>query len=655
MRRIKRSSVLLMMVPLAGVMAIAAVIPAFDALRSSLLQGDTWVGLDNFRRITGDRAFLYSLNVTALWMSVTISVTTVVSILLARRLRRQKGRSVLYSMLFIPLGIPIYIAVPVWRAFLHGDGGNSLFSSLTGVEVNLLTDPAAAFLGAAAVSIWMSIPITVFVIYSQLKQVSQEQIDIARLESSRSATIFSCVEFPVIRSSVMIMIALNGIKAMKEFTLIHLMTDGGVPLVSGITERYMVGSTTTLSVFLYDLFRGLNSYGITAAFAVLMGLLVAVAMGFWFFSRMHQGYLLRAFLAIVFALYVLLRRDSIVEAAIAVVLVVVVRRERVFRWVLFGSLGFTGVRLLQRGFLEGFSPLVPLILFVLVLTGRREYHEAPLYKEWFVKAGTPVATWLLTASSIMIVYYLLWLSFSGVRSCYVGSILPPYATFDAYKELFVDEGFIRYLANSALLGFSTALAVPLIALPAAWAAAGMRKRRSDALVSAVQVLNVSSGMHSLIPLFAVFAALSLTNTHSALVLVYCAHALPFSLLIMRNHVEKRSRVLQEAAMLDGASTAAYLRHIFLPVSFPMIKTTMIFAWLGAWNGFIAPLILLSDEAKYPISLKLYTYVGSIGSGAPQWHLFAAASVVNLLIIRAIGGRQLGLKQLDQPPPRKNMI
>jgi len=110
-------------------------------------------------------------------------------------------------------------------------------------------------------------------------------------------------------------------------------------------------------------------------------------------------------------------------------------------------------------------------------------------------------------------------------------------------------------------------------------------------------------------------------------------------------METRSLELQEAAMLDGAGTAAYLRYIFIPISFPAVKTMMLFAWLGAWNGFVAPLILLSDEAKYTISLKLYSYVGSIGSGAPQWHLFAAASVVNLLIIRVIGGKRLGSLRL----------
>jgi multiple sugar transport system permease protein len=125
-----------------------------------------------------------------------------------------------------------------------------------------------------------------------------------------------------------------------------------------------------------------------------------------------------------------------------------------------------------------------------------------------------------------------------------------------------------------------------------------------------------------------------------LVLIYTAHAVPFALIIMRGHMEKRSLGLEEAAMLDGATIGQYLRHIFIPLSVPMIKTLMLYAWLGAWNGFLAPLVLLSDESRYPLSLKLYSYVGSIASGSPKWHLFAAASVLNLIIIRLLGGRYL---------------
>jgi len=114
---------------------------------------------------------------------------------------------------------------------------------------------------------------------------------------------------------------------------------------------------------------------------------------------------------------------------------------------------------------------------------------------------------------------------------------------------------------------------------------------------------------------------------------------PFALITIKNFFEGDPRELREPALLEGATASQYIRWILIPLSRPIIKTAMILAFLGAWNGFTAPLILLTDEALYPVSLKLYSYVGSIAFGNPRWNLFAAASVLNLLFIRLLGGNR----------------
>ena len=48
----------------------------------------------------------------------------------------------------------------------------------------------------------------------------------------------------------------------------------------------------------------------------------------------------------------------------------------------------------------------------------------------------------------------------------------------------------------------------------------------------------------------------------------------------------------------------------------------------------APSLFLNDDAKYTIGVRLYSYVGSVASGAPKWNRFAAASIVNLLVVGA---------------------
>ncbi len=66
-----------------------------------------------------------------------------------------------------------------------------------------------------------------------------------------------------------------------------------------------------------------------------------------------------------------------------------------------------------------------------------------------------------------------------------------------------------------------------------------------------------------------------------------------------------------------------------------MRCCVLYAFIGAWNGFLAPLVFLTDDARYPISLKLFSLVGNIASGTPRWNLFAAGSLLNLALVAAL--------------------
>ncbi len=674
------------LVPLCALLGLITLIPAFDALISSVTtQGDSalgfagrfWLGLDNYRYLLRDRAIFYSLNLTMAWATSNVLISVGISLLIAQfmhiRMERSKGgrkrRPPLLGFLLIPLGIPIYIAVPLWRALLHGDAGISLFSNLTGITLNLLTDPIASFWGSLLVSVWMNLPITTFVLYSHLSRVEAEVLDSARLETKSRFETMRHIQFPAIRTSVMIMTALNFVKASKEFTLIHLLTDGGAPMLSGITEHHIIGSTTTLGIFLYDLFTSFNSYGLTAAFSVIMGAIVIITLAFWMISTQSNPARRQTWATML--LLVLMIADIpfkikfLGDGISVLTLVILVCYLASFRWKPLLALGsflfFVQVALdIQRnGFLEGFSPLLPAVLFVLLQAPRWTgggslahlfKHQFPSLGKWRIhRQWTPVEVPYLTAmyvavmflvvSSSIIVYYLVWLSISGLNACAIDGLLPRIVTLQNFQALFTTERILRYFLNTAIIATTTAIFTPLVVIPAAWYLSTIRKQRANLMVSGVHALGTIGGMHSLIPLFAVFLALGLLDSHLGLALVYTVHAVPFALITIKNFFEGDPRELREPALLEGATASQYIRWILIPLSRPIIKTAMILAFLGAWNGFTAPLILLTDEALYPVSLKLYSYVGSIAFGNPRWNLFAAASVLNLLFIRLLGGNR----------------
>jgi len=99
-------------------------------------------------------------------------------------------------------------------------------------------------------------------------------------------------------------------------------------------------------------------------------------------------------------------------------------------------------------------------------------------------------------------------------------------------------------------------------------------------------------------------ALGLKDSLVRLALVLTLFQLPFATFMMRISFEAIPIELEESAYVDGAGSFAVLRKILLPSVVPGIVTVGIFAFLAAWNDFIAPLILINDTNKFPLPLAI---------------------------------------------------
>jgi multiple sugar transport system permease protein len=108
----------------------------------------------------------------------------------------------------------------------------------------------------------------------------------------------------------------------------------------------------------------------------------------------------------------------------------------------------------------------------------------------------------------------------------------------------------------------------------------------------------------LIPLFVLLRQIGLSNSLVGLALVLSVYQLPFATYMMRISFEAVPKELEESALVDGAGTFAVLRRILLPSVMPGVITVAIFAFLGAWNDFFAPLILISDPSQSPLPLAI---------------------------------------------------
>ncbi|MER8832430.1 carbohydrate ABC transporter permease [Mesorhizobium sp. M0909] len=133
----------------------------------------------------------------------------------------------------------------------------------------------------------------------------------------------------------------------------------------------------------------------------------------------------------------------------------------------------------------------------------------------------------------------------------------------------------------------------------------------------------------LTPIFLVLTKIGLHNTLTGLVCVYVTLQLPFSIFMMRNAFDAVPRQIEEAARMGGANNVTMLLRVMLPLVWPGIVTIALFAFLGAWNEFLAALVLMTDQSKFTLPIMM-TALQSGRFGAIDWGAVQAGVTVMMV-------------------------
>jgi len=191
---------------------------------------------------------------------------------------------------------------------------------------------------------------------------------------------------------------------------------------------------------------------------------------------------------------------------------------------------------------------------------------------------------------------------------------------------------LPYVANTVVVAVTSTLAGLALALCGAYFFARYRMPFSGILWSALLVLMLLPGVANIVPLFALLKSFDLLNTLWALILLGITGAQVFSIFVFRNFIEEIPRDLFEAAEIDGASHFQQLINVVIPMSGPIIGTLAILQFLGNWNDFLMPLIVLRDPELFTLGVGLIYLDGEY---IKQWGQIMAAffiASVPLIII-----------------------
>jgi multiple sugar transport system permease protein len=183
--------------------------------------------------------------------------------------------------------------------------------------------------------------------------------------------------------------------------------------------------------------------------------------------------------------------------------------------------------------------------------------------------------------------------------------LPSYLTLDNYRKL--DDfpgGMFQYVWNSAFTAFITVVGTVFISTVGGYGFARFSFPGKNILFVMILSTLMIPFQSILTPLFLILTFLNLQNTLFGLALVYITFQLPFSLFLMRNSFEAIPRELEEAALLDGCTSFTMLYRVMLTLVSPGIVTVVIFAFINAWNEFLAALIFMTDQDKFTLPVLL---------------------------------------------------
>jgi trehalose/maltose transport system permease protein len=250
----------------------------------------------------------------------------------------------------------------------------------------------------------------------------------------------------------------------------------------------------------------------------------------------------------------------------------------------------------------------------------------------------PHSILLYSLAAIIIVICCFPFYWAIVSSLKTGSALfkvefwPADPAWSNYFEIFKEQPFGRNILNSVAVAVGTVSLSLCLAILGSYSLGRVRfKGRSYLLVTILAVsmfpqIAVLSGMFELI------RSLNLYNNVIGLMISYMIFTLPFTIWILTTFMRQLPKELEEAAILDGASSWIICTRIFLPLLWPALVTTGLLSFIAAWNEFLFALSLTVESQARTVPVAIALMTGASEYELPWGKIMAASVVVTLPLI-----------------------
>ena len=176
-----------------------------------------------------------------------------------------------------------------------------------------------------------------------------------------------------------------------------------------------------------------------------------------------------------------------------------------------------------------------------------------------------------------------------------------------YRNLWKTVPYNRYFVNSVFIATASTLLTLFFCSLGGYAFAKYQFRGQKILFGILLASMMVPFQVLLVPLFGLMYDIGWLNSYKAIIIPFSVGA--FGVFLMRQFIVTIPSELLDAARIDGCSEFGIYYRIVLPIIKPALGALTIYSFLGSWNGYLWPLIILRDEVKYTLPIGLANLVG----------------------------------------------
>ncbi|GIM93679.1 carbohydrate ABC transporter permease [Paractinoplanes toevensis] len=250
-----------------------------------------------------------------------------------------------------------------------------------------------------------------------------------------------------------------------------------------------------------------------------------------------------------------------------------------------------------------------------VTPGRRPGRAWPRWADTAVGVG-------ILAVLLFPIYWMINVSLQPGGSAVGTPWLPVHLSFHGYSTALSQQG--RNLLTSLVVALGSVAFCLVIATPAAYVLAQFRLRFAGAILFGVLISQMIPGIVIANALYTAYTDAGLLNSVPGLILADSTAGIPFAILIVRAFMTSIPQSVIEAGRVDGAGHLRTFVSIVLPMSRNALITAALFSFLFAWADFLFALTLTTTADVRPVTLGLYTYIGTYVS---DWSSVMATAVL----------------------------